>query len=443
MFEQSDAPARRSLGDRRPNGPMFQRLGVVLLVMACIGTGIGIDRVILEPGPVTAQDDRTGLTGTDSFSVLEETFDIIRESYVRSGEVTDDDLVYGAAAGMVNALGDTGHSRFLSPQDAQRFLDSASGELVGIGVNIDASELPLRVIMPIQDSPAIMAGIEAGDLIVGIDGVDLVELDDAEAALALIRGGEGTSVTLTIERTGEPASFDVTLTRSRIILQPVSWAMLPDDVMWVRVDQFSAGASAALADALRQGRERGARGLLLDLRANPGGLVTEARGVAQQLQPGGVVLYQEEDASGAVEEVLVPEGEGEWQDLPIVVLIDGDSASAAEITASSLENNGRATLVGETTRGTGTVLMPTQLSDGSMVLIGVELWLTANGDVIWHRGVEPNLEVVRDESVMIELPFTYADGVVGGDQLAASIDSQLIAAHQEMLQQLDGDGGEG
>jgi carboxyl-terminal processing protease len=286
--------------------------------------------------------------------------------------------------------------------------------------------------MPIQNSPALDAGIEAGDLIVGINGELLSEIDDVDAALTKLRGEEGTQVTLTIERSGQ-ANFDVEITRSRITIEPVSWAMMPDDVLWVRIDQFSAGTTDALVAALQQGKDRGARGLLLDLRANPGGLVSEAQGVARQLQPGGNVLYQEENADGAIEEIRVPEGEGLWQDLPIVVLIDGDSASAAEITASSLADNGRATLVGETTRGTGTVLLPIELSDGSYVLIGTELWLTANGAVIWHQGVKPSVEVEIDEAQMAELPYTFTDQEMPPSSLEASADTQLVAAHAELL----------
>lgn len=414
-----------------PRNAGLQRLIVGGLLAACIGAGVGIDRLVLESPAVGAQDEST-LSSVDGYRVLEETYDVIRESYVRSGEISDEELMYGAASGMVNALGDTGHSRFLTPEDAQRFMDNTSGELVGIGVNIDSSELPLRVIMPIQNSPALEAGIEAGDLITGINGTPLGDVDNVEAALMMLRGDEGTTVTLTIEREGQ-AGFDVEITRSRITIEPVSWAIMPGDVLWVRIDQFSAGTTEALAEALQQGRDRGARGLLLDLRANPGGLVSEARGVAQQLQPGGNVLYREENAAGAIEDVLVPEGEGLWQDSPIVVLIDGDSASAAEITASSLADNGRATLVGETTRGTGTVLLPVELSDGSYVLIGTELWLTARGEVIWHQGVEPSIEVEIDEAQMAELPYTFTDRQMSEESLAASGDTQLVAAHTELV----------
>ncbi|HYJ13204.1 MAG TPA: S41 family peptidase [Thermomicrobiales bacterium] len=432
--------------DRAPVSPRYRteavparaaavhRLVVSGLVVACIGAGVGIDRVLLESPEAGAQDG-AGLTNVDTFQVLEETYDVIRESYVRSDDISDEDLIYGAAAGMVDALGDTGHSRFLTPEDAQRFMDNTSGELVGIGVNIDSSELPLRVIMPIQNSPALEAGIEAGDLIVGINGESLSEIDNVETALTKLRGEEGTNVTLTIEREGQ-ANFDVEITRSRITIEPVSWAMMPGDVLWVRIDQFSAGTTDALVDALQQGKDRGAKGLLLDLRANPGGLVSEALGVAGQLQPGGNVLYQEENAAGAIEKVLVPEGDGLWQDLPIVVLIDGDSASAAEITASSLADNGRATLVGETTRGTGTVLLPTELSDGSFVLIGTELWLTANGEVIWHQGVEPTIDVEMDEAQMAELPYTFIDQQMPESSLTASGDAQLVAAHAQLLSAL-------
>lgn len=423
----------RSLSSR----PMpIQRLAAVALVAISIGTGIGVDRVLLTPDQVGAQTE-PDLTDAENFSVLLETFDVIRESYVRSDDISDDELIYGAAAGMVDALGDTGHSRFLSPEDAQRFAENTSGELVGIGVNIDTTAVPLRVIMPIQNSPALDAGVKAGDLIVSINGEDITKFEDPQDAVVLIRGEEGTDITIQVQREGVPDPIEMTMTRARITIEPVSWAMLPNDVLWVRIDQFSTGATDGLVTALQQGKELGARGLILDLRANPGGLVSEAMGVAQQLQPGGSVLYQEEDSTGAIVEQLVPEGDGEWQDLPIVVLIDGDSASAAEIVSSSLADNGRATLVGETTTGTGTVLMPTQLTDGSMVLIGTELWLTANGEVIWHHGVDPTIEVELDDDTLIDLPFAFETGQVTAEDLAATDDIQLTTALDELLKEIE------
>jgi carboxyl-terminal processing protease len=364
---------------------------------------------------------------------------VIRDSYVLEDEISDEDLMYGAAMGMVHSLGDTNHSRFYDPEDARRFVETALGELTGIGVNIDATTLPLRVTMPIEGSPAFEAGIEAGDLIIGIDGVTLEELSGPEEALSLIRGEEGTSLTLLLQRPGVAEPIEVTLTRSKIEIHPVSWVMLPGDVLWVRIDQFSRGAGADFEAALQSGITLGAKGLILDLRANPGGLVAEAIAVGEQVLPEGSVLFQKEGADGEIEQVLTASDAGLWQSSPVVVVIDGDSASAAEIIASSLENNGRAELVGETTAGTGTVLSPIELSDGSLVLVGTELWLTPDGEVIWHNGVDPTVEVANGEGVTVSLPYTFDGHQLGEATLSGLDDDQLVTAYREVLKSIPAD----
>jgi carboxyl-terminal processing protease len=334
---------------------------------------------------------------------------------------------------MVSALGDTNHSRFLDPEDARQFMDSTRGELIGIGVNIDVSELPLRVIMPIKGSPAYDAGVKPGDVILAIDGVDVSQMGDPQEAIALIRGEAGTDITLLVQREGSDERAELTMTRSTVVIEPVSWAMLPGDVLWVRIDQFSKGATDGLQTALQAGLDAGAQGLVLDLRANPGGLVLEAMGVGGLLQPKGSVLFQQKSADGGIEEIVTSDRGDRWTDRPIVVLIDGDSASAAEIVASSLAENGRATLVGETTSGTGTVLLPVELEDGSIVLIGTELWLTPSGQVIWHNGVAPARSVTNPPDVQIAVPFLFDDTSLSDGALAETGDEQLLAAHQEML----------
>ena len=408
------------------------------LLLVAVGAGIGIDRLVLEFAPAGAQREES-LADLEEFQILEDTYEIIREDYVLSEDFTEEDLIYGASRGMVDALGDEGHSRFLDPEEAESFELSSRGELVGIGVQVDTEQSPPRVIMPIQNSPAFEAGIQAGDLILAVDGVDTTEFADGEESLTAIRGEEGTDVTLELIHEGEVDSYEVTLTRARIIVESISWAMLPDDVLWVRISEFSSGTTEDLKTALQEGKALGARGVILDLRANPGGLVFEAIGVGSQFQPDGSVLFQEQDAEGEMREVSSVGTAGEWQEGPLVVLIDGDSASAAEITSSSIENNDRGILVGQTTFGTGTVLLPMGLSDGSMVLIGTEMWLTADGDVIWHEGVPPTIEIANEPGVQVTLPFTYDDNEVTADQFAELQDDQLLTAFEEITEQISGE----
>jgi carboxyl-terminal processing protease len=413
----------------------LRMLMVAMMLMLAVGAGIGIDRYVLEYTPAGAQS-QDDLSELDEFTILEETYNVIRENYVQSEEFTDEDLIYGASRGMVDALGDEGHSRFLDPEEAADFEASSRGELVGIGIQVDTTQSPPRVIMPIQNSPAFEAGILAGDLILKVDGVDTTEFQDPEDAVELIRGDAGTDVTMELIHEGETESYEVTITRALIEVDPISWAMLPNDVLWIRISEFSSGATEGLETALQEGKELGAKGVILDLRANPGGLVFEAIGVGSQFQPDGSVLYLEEDTDGDQTEVTTVGDSGEWQEGPLVVLIDGDSASAAEITSSSISDNDRGILVGQQTAGTGTVLLPMELSDGSMVLIGTELWLTANGDVIWHVGVEPTIEGENEPGVRITLPYSYDDNQVTEEQFADLQDDQLLTAFDEITQEI-------
>lgn len=405
-----------------------------MLLLVAVGAGIGIDRYLLEFSPAGAQSDDS-LGDVDEYGILSETYDLIRENYVESDEVTDEQLIYGASRGMIDALGDEGHSTFLDPEEAEAFEASSRGELIGIGIQIDTEVSPPVVILPIQGSPAFEAGIEPGDEILTVDGVDTTEVDNPEDVGNLIRGEEGTDVTLELRHEGEEATYEVTITRARITIDPVSWAMLPNDILWIRLSEFSSGASEGVRDALRAGKELGATGVILDLRLNPGGLVFEAIGVGSQFLPDGSVLYQEEDVEGNVSEVQTVGSNGEWQEGPLVVLIDDKSASASEIVSSAIRDNDRGPLVGVTTFGTGTVLLPFELDDGSMAVLGTELWLTADGEEIWRRGVDPDIEV--DSPQKPNLPYYYSDNQVTESQLASVDDEQLQRGHAELLNQLE------
>lgn len=402
-----------------------------LMLVLAVGAGIGIDRYLLEFSDAGAQGE-TEITDVAEFGTLEETYRVIRENYVESDEITDEQLMHGASTGMVDALGDTGHSTFLDPEEADAFERSSRGELIGIGIQIDSESSPPRVIVPIQNSPAFKAGILPGDIILTVDGQDTTELEPGTEVGSLIRGEEGTDVTLELQHQGETGSYEVTITRQRIQVDPVSWAMLPDGVLWIRLSEFSSGATEGMQAALREGKALGAKSVILDLRANPGGLVFEAMGVGSQFLPDGSVLYRERDRQDQVTGVRTVGSNGEWQDGPVIVLINGDSASAAEIVSSALRDNERAELVGETTYGTGTVLLPIDLDDGSSVLIGTDLWLTADGEEIWKKGVDPTIEIANEVGVAPEFPYLFENNEVTAEQFEDLPDTQLLKAYEEI-----------
>ena len=419
--------------DERNSIPQRMRTVVMSVVLLlAVGVGMGLDRALIETGLVDAS---TQLTNSEEFSILEETYDAIRNNYVLEEEISDEELIYGAARGMVDALGDEGHSVFLDPQEAQEFEQSSRGELVGIGIQIDTEANPPVVIAPIPDSPALEAGLLPGDVILEVDGVSTLGMEPEEIGNR-IRGEAGTDVTLTLQHEGEEETYEVTITRAQIDVNPVSWAMLPDDVLWVQVSQFSSGATEGLQEAIREGEALGATSVILDLRNNPGGLVFEAMGIASQFLPDGTPLYQEVDADGDSQVIRTVGSNGVYQDGSLVVLVNEYSASASEIVSSALMEAGRAPVLGEKTFGTGTVLLPFELSDGSLAVLGTELWLTGEGEEIYKEGVEPSEVVELEEGTRTALPIIYTsetgDEEITLETFEAIEDAQLHAAWEEL-----------
>jgi carboxyl-terminal processing protease len=276
----------------------------------------------------------------------------------------------------------------------------------------------------VRDSPADRAGIQRGDRIVAVDGRVVERLERDEVA-RLLRGEAGTQVLLTMERPEVAAPFDVALTREQIVLEPVSWAPIPGtDLVDLHLERFSEGSGAAFRQALQEILASGAAGLVLDLRGNPGGLVNEAVRAASQFLREGVV-YQSEDQQGQRTPITV-EPEGVAIDLPLVVIVDADSASSSEILAGALQDNGRAQLVGERTAGTGTVVNTFTLSDGSAIRVGVLRWLTPDGHTIWHEGIAPDIDVSLPRASAALEPDDLRE--LSPAQFRASEDEQLLRA---------------
>lgn len=404
--------------------------GLMVAIMIALSMSVGL----VAGSGFSSTDGATAstmLSQIPEFQVVEETYDAIRENYVLSDDFTDAELMYGASSGMIDALGDEGHSTFLNPEEARDFERSSRGELTGIGIQIDLTGPQPIVVAPIDGSPAFEAGIRSGDVIIAVDGVLTVDVDTDEVG-DMIRGEAGTDVTLTLRHQDELEPYEVTITRAKIDIKPVSYAMLPNNVLWLRLSQFSTGATEGVIEALRFGKEQGMTGVILDLRNNPGGLVFEAIGVGSQFLRGGSVLYQEQNPDGTVREVQTIGNSGEWQSGDLVVIVNEGSASAAEIVSSGIRDNSRGELYGETTFGTGTVLLPIELSDESVALLGTKLWLTANGDVIWKKGVAPTNVITLEPGVSPRLPIEYDTDVLTEEDLAVLEDTQLLAAYESL-----------
>jgi carboxyl-terminal processing protease len=374
------------------------------------------------PAPTPAPSQPPGAP-TD-FGLFWEALGLVRERYVDRADIPDTDLTYGAIRGMVDALGDAGHSVFLTPEQLAAEKESLQGRVSGIGAILGERGGRPIIVSVISGAPADRAGLRPGDLILAVDGRSIDRLRTDEV-VELVRGRAGTEVMLSIQHRGEAEVIDVTLVREVIDVPSVSWSTVPGTTIAdIRLVSFSEGAGEALHEALQAALDAGAQQIVLDLRSNPGGLVNEAVAVASDFLARGVV-YQRQDAAGQTAPVEVSGG-GIAAEVPLVVIVDEGTASSAEIVAGAIQDNGRGRVIGKRTFGTGTVLNTFELSDGSAVRLGVEHWLTPDGRLIFDSGIEPD-EVVELPTDGLTLEPREVEGMTPED-LAAATDTQLLRA---------------
>ncbi len=404
------------------NGPFWMNSARVLKVWvwgAILGMVLGCQ--ITGPFPPSAKIP----PGAESqFRLMGEAWNTIQEVYVGRKTVDSQRITYGAIGGMVESLGDTGHSRFLTPEMVKQESDMNRGRLEGIGAEVQRKNNRLVIVAPMDDSPALKAGLKPGEVILKVNGEGVSDLP-LESAATKILGPPGTSVTLTLLTPETGQSREVTIVRARITLQNVSWQSLPGtSSVQVRISGFSRGVTRDLRKVLRKVREERAGSLVLDLRNNPGGLLEEAVGTASQfLREGNVVL--EKDGAGRITPLRVKSG-GMAYDLPMAVLVNEGTASAPEVVAGALQDYRRARVVGEKTFGTGTVLERFPLSDGSALLLAVQEWLTPKGRAIWHLGITPDVAVSLPPDVSPLFP--RAGRKITPEDLTRSRDLQLQEA---------------
>ncbi len=380
--------------------------------------------IVSDPVPPA---DITG-AATSEFRLMAEAWNAIDQHYVDRTAVQPKTMAYGAINGMVDSLGDTGHSVFLSPDMVQAERSLERGEFAGIGAELQMKDKRLVIVAPMDGSPAQKAGLRPGDAIIKVEGRSVEGLP-VQQVVGKIKGPAGTRVSLTIMSPANGQERTVEIIRANIRLRSVTWQMLPGtDLAHVRIALFSNGTSKDLEKTLADIDRSGAKGLILDLRNNPGGLLDMAVSVASQFLKDGDAL-QEKDAHGKVRPVPVETGVKKSA-LPLVVLINAGTASAAEIVAGALQDALRATLVGETTFGTGTVLKTIPLSDGSALQLAFLEWLTPKGRTIWHKGITPDIMVSLPAGASPLLPD--AERVITSEGLRASKDLQLLRSIEFM-----------
>lgn len=398
-----------------------------MLVTTSFGLGVAFSHTgLLMPPVVRAQDQ------PPEFDVFWEVWSIAQAHFIDRDVMKDPQrLAYGAVNGFIQALGDEGHTRFLTPEEIQRERTSIQGSFFGIGAQVGMQDGMPVIVSPFDGSPAQAAGVKAGDIIIEVDGEDVTGLTLNET-VDRIRGEKGTTVVLTLYRPDDNDSLEISIIRDEIKIPAASWGMIPDTTTaLVRLSQFNGNLDDNVRDVVAKAREAGATALVLDLRNNPGGLLEQAIKVTSEFLTDGNVLLQE-DAQGNREEYPVEDG-GVATDLPIVVLVNQGTASSAEIFAGAIQDHQRGQVVGETTFGTGTVLRPFDLSDGSSLLLGTSQWLTPNGRLIRKHGIEPDVVVEQPISAQLIFPATLED--LTPAELLNSEDAQLLKA-LELLKQL-------
>lgn len=338
-----------------------------------------------EAGATTEPKSREELAG-----ILWETWEILDREYLDPSALVPDDMIRGAAAGAVRSVDDP-YTVFVDPLPASIMDQDMQGSFEGIGATVGMVDGRLTIQDLLPGSPALAAGLRQGDVILEADGMSLNGKDVIEA-ISLIRGPRGSVVRLLVEREGEPEAFIVPVTRDRVDLPTVEAHMLEGDVAYLRLTEFNAVADRRVRDALTDLLPQEPRGLVLDLRGNPGGYFQTAIDVATEFLVRDSVIVSEQQR-GDDPQTFAAERTGLAAEIPLVVLVDAGSASASEIVAGAIRDHERGILVGETTFGKGSVQNVHTLSDGSSLRVTVAKYYLPDGDNLDGAGLVPDLQV--------------------------------------------------
>jgi carboxyl-terminal processing protease len=343
----------------------------------------------VEGGKVLDQNEKLPdyLSKDVAFDLYWKVWNLVKDKYIDQ-PVVDTKLFYGSLAGIVAALGDP-YSVYLDPETSQKFTEELSGSFEGIGAEIGIKNNRLTIIAPLPDTPAEKAGLKASDKIYGIDGLDTTGMA-LDYATNLIRGAKGTDVTLTIGRDGLDELKDYKITRDVIEIKSVSLT-IKNNIATIKLSYFNGDTMADFEKVVQEILIKNPKGIILDLRNNPGGFLDTAVAVASEWVKDGTVVFEE---FGNKEKTDYPaEGRTRLKDYKTIILTNAGSASASEIVAGALQDYKKATLVGEKTFGKGSVQEMETLDDGSAVKITVAHWLTPNGRSINEQGIAPDIEV--------------------------------------------------
>lgn len=369
---------------------------IIIAIAGSFGIGFSLGKIQGRQIPIAGIINlEEGKPADVDFSLFWSAWNAVQEKFVDRDTLNYEDLVFGAIAGMVDALEDP-YTVFMNPRDAKKFLEDISGFFEGVGMEIGIRSEQLQVIAPLQGTPAKRAGLRAGDRILKIDDTFTRSLNIDEA-VSLIRGEKGTIVTLSILREGWDAPQDFEIQRAVIEIPSLEWEMKEGNVAYVKLFQFSEKAERDFQRAVSEFIEMGADRLVLDLRNNPGGFLEVAQGLAGWFLERGSIVTIEDFGNGIEEKVYKAKGSALLIEYPVVILINEGSASASEILAGALRDNRGIQLVGQQSFGKGSVQELDRLRDGSSLKVTVAHWLTPNRILIQEKGLEPDVVVELTE----------------------------------------------
>ena len=377
--------------------------GMVAVVVVLLSVMSGVVGFVVGGG---GEEDGGGVVTTEpsdsaDFGILDEIYSIIREDFVDQTAVDQQALRQGAIDGVIEALNDA-HTIYIDPESYALGVDIISGEFQGIGARVrqDTATGEIVIVAPFRDSPAEIAGIRSGDVVLAVDGESTQGWTD-DQAVRRIRGPEGTQVTLRV-RHSNGETEDITVTRDTIVIPTVFTRPLVDadgnavsDLAYVELEQITEKTVPDLRTTVAEMADQGYRGIILDLRRNPGGSLSATIDVADLFLEDGRILTQVDRDGNETTYDAHPGDAGEG--LAVVILVGPGSASGAEVIAGALRDNQRAVLVGETTFGKGSVNHLRELSDGGAIYITIARWLTPNGEQIEGIGLAPDIQVTPSE----------------------------------------------
>ncbi len=407
----------------RPLQKKIQRTIAFIVIALVLGGGIfyggytwGVERTANATATLLVNGGAPAFLSDANISTLWDTISLLKQNYYDIKDVSDQQLIYGAAAGAASAVGDP-YTVFFSPKDAQSFSEDLNGNFGGIGAEIGVQGGQLVIIAPLKGNPAEAAGLKSGDAVMAINASSTAGMT-ADEAVNLIRGPIGSTVTLSILRQGWTAPKDFKVARANIVVPALDWKMLPGQIAYFSLSSFNANAANLFYTDALSALMQGAKGMVLDLRDDPGGYLDVAQQIAGWFLPRGAVVVRERMRDGS-ETVLRANGNAALAQMPVVVLVNGGSASASEILSGALRDDRGVKLVGTQTFGKGSVQEIENLPDGSELKVSIAEWLTPKGYTINKVGLKPDYIV----------PLTEADVAAGKDP---QLDKALQVLQGEM-----------